>query len=102
MASALRLAGNRAGGQTPRTPVYSYFVLDNGLQVLLQEKHDLPLTGITLAVNLGIKDEAEDSSGYTHLLEHMLLFGSSAEAVGRRPPGRISQPRHCRQRPYGP
>ena len=61
-------------------PVYAYFTLDNGLQVLLQEKHDLPVTGITLAVNLGIKDETEGSSGYTHLLEHMLLFGSSAQA----------------------
>ena len=63
-------------------PVYSYFTLDNGLQVLLQEKHDLPVTGITLAVNLGIKDETEASSGFTHLLEHMLLFGSSADAPG--------------------
>ena len=63
-------------------PGYSYFTLDNGLQVLLQEKHDLPVTGITLAVNLGIKDETETSSGFTHLLEHMLLFGSSAEASG--------------------
>lgn len=63
-------------------PAYVYFTLDNGLQVLLQEKRDLPLTGITLAVNLGIKDETEASSGYTHLLEHMLLFGSSAQASG--------------------
>lgn len=69
-------AGN---GQNPAS---AYFVLDNGLRVLLQEKHDLPLTAITLAVNLGIKDETEISSGYTHLLEHMLLFGSSAEAGG--------------------
>jgi zinc protease len=60
----------------------AYFVLDNGLQVLLQEKHDLPLTAMTLAVNLGIKDETETSSGYTHVLEHMLLFGASAEADG--------------------
>ena len=63
-------------------PVYAYFTLDNGLQVLLQEKHDLPLTGITLAINLGIKDETEENSGYTHVLEHMLLFGSSSEASG--------------------
>jgi len=67
---------------TAKIPVSAYFVLDNGLQVLLQEKHDLPLTAITLAVNLGVKDETEISSGYTHLFEHMLLFGSSAEADG--------------------
>jgi zinc protease len=63
-------------------PGYTCFTLDNGLQVLLQEKHDLPLTGITLAVNLGIKDETETSNGYTHLLEHMLLFGSPAGESG--------------------
>lgn len=66
-------------------PVFTYFTMDNGLQVLLQEKHDLPVTGITLAINLGIKDEAAGQSGYTHLLEHLLLFGSSAgEADGAR------------------
>lgn len=65
-----------------KIPVSTYFVLDNGLQVLLQEKHDLPLTAITLAVNLGVKDETEISSGYVHLFEHVLLFGSSIEADG--------------------
>lgn len=65
-----------------QNPAYAYFVLENGLQVLLQEKHDLPLTGMTLAVNLGIKDETEGNSGYTHLLEHMLLFGGNAEVDG--------------------
>ena len=53
--------------------------------MLLQEKHDLPLTGMTLAVNLGIKDETEASSGYAHLLEHMLLFGAGAAAGMARP-----------------
>jgi predicted Zn-dependent peptidase len=61
-------------------PVFTFFVLDNGLQVLLQEKHDLPLTGITLAVNLGIKDETDAHGGFTHLLEHMLLFGTGPVA----------------------
>ena len=71
-----------APATTAEVPVSTYFVLDNGLQVLLQEKHDLPLTAITLAVNFGVKDETEISSGYTHLLEHMLLFGSGAETDG--------------------
>jgi len=57
-------------------PTSAYFTLDNGLQVLLQEKHDLPLTGMALAIDLGTKDESEATSGYAHLFEHMLLFGS--------------------------
>ncbi len=59
-------------------PISSYFTLDNGLQVLLQEKHGLPLTGMTLAIDLGTKDETDETSGYAHLLEHLLLFGAGA------------------------
>jgi zinc protease len=56
----------------------AYFTLDNGLQVLLQEKHGPGLTAMTLAVDLGTKDETDATSGYAHLLEHMLLFGAGA------------------------
>jgi predicted Zn-dependent peptidase len=69
-----------AGGTVPAAadekPTSAVFTLDNGLQVLLQEKHDLPLTGMALAIDLGTKDESEETSGYVHLFEHMLLFGS--------------------------
>ena len=57
-------------------PVSTYFVLDNGLQVLIQERHGLGLTAMTLAVDFGTKDETDETSGYAHLLEHMLLFGA--------------------------
>ncbi len=87
LAMALILAWQgTAAAATASAPVFTYFVLDNGLQVLLQEKHDLPLTGITLALDLGVKDETEASSGFSHLLEHMLLFGTDpAATVGVRP-----------------
>jgi zinc protease len=67
-----------AGAAVDKPPASAYFTLDNGLQVLLQEKHDLPLTGMALAIDLGTKDESEATSGYAHLLEHMLLFGAGA------------------------
>jgi predicted Zn-dependent peptidase len=51
-----------------------YFVLDNGLKVFLLEKHTLPLVNIVAAVNLGSKDETEDTSGLAHLLEHAILY----------------------------
>jgi hypothetical protein len=70
----------RAAADKP--PASLYFTLDNGLQVLLQEKHDLPLTAMALAIDLGTKDETEQTSGYAHLLEHMLLFGAGAETDG--------------------
>lgn len=77
----LAWAGN-IGAAADKPAASSYFVLDNGLQVFLQEKHDLPLTAMTLAIDLGSKDETEQTSGYAHLLEHMLLFGASAGMDG--------------------
>jgi predicted Zn-dependent peptidase len=50
------------------------FTLDNGLRVILLERHNLPLINIVAAVNAGTKDETEATSGITHLLEHYVLF----------------------------
>jgi predicted Zn-dependent peptidase len=76
----LCVLGGTAPAAAQERPASAYFTLDNGLQVLLQEKHDLPLTGMALAIDLGTKDESEETSGYAHLFEHMLLFGSGAGA----------------------
>ncbi len=58
------------------------FVLDNGLQVFLYEKHDLPLVHLVTGFNLGSKDETETTSGLVHLLEHCLLFRSTSTRTG--------------------
>jgi zinc protease len=58
---------------------FSYFTLDNGLRVILQEKRDRPLSGITLAVDAGAPSEP---AGRVHLLEHLLLFGATRESGG--------------------
>ncbi len=58
-----------------------FFVLDNGLKVLLYEKHDVPLFNMAVCVDLGSKDETDETNGLVHLLEHCLLFrGSEAQA----------------------
>lgn len=51
-----------------------HFTLDNGLRVFLLERHSVPLVHIAVAVNLGTKDETEETSGLIHLLEHCVLF----------------------------
>jgi len=58
-------------------------LLENGMRVLLYEKHETPLVNISLAVNVGSKDESEGSLGLSHLLEHCLLF---------RGPGTVVEP----------
>jgi len=59
---------------SPLQNASKYFVLDNGLKVILYEKPGLPLINISAAVNVGTKDEPEGSSGLVHLLEHAILF----------------------------
>ena len=59
---------------SPLQNASKYFVLDNGLKVVLYEKPGLPLVNISAAVNVGTKDEPEGSSGLVHLLEHGILF----------------------------
>lgn len=50
------------------------FTLANGLEVFLLEKRDIPLTNVVAAVNLGSKDEAPETNGLVHVLEHCILF----------------------------
>jgi len=51
-----------------------YFELENGLKIYLYEKHTLPLVNLVFAVNLGTKDESDETSGLVHILEHYILF----------------------------
>jgi len=58
-----------------------HFVLANGLQVFLYEKHDLPLLHVVTGFDVGSKDESDATSGLVHLLEHCILFrGTSARS----------------------
>ena len=51
-----------------------YFKLDNGMQVFLYERDTLPLVNLVFAVNVGSKDESEETNGLVHILEHLILF----------------------------
>jgi len=53
------------------------FQLENGLKIYLYEKHTLPITHLVFAVNLGSKDETEETNGLVHILEHYILFRGS-------------------------
>lgn len=51
-----------------------YFELENGLKVYLYKRDSLPLVNLVFAVNVGSKDESEETSGLVHILEHYILF----------------------------
>ncbi len=59
-----------------------YFTLDNGLQVFLEVRDNIPLVNIGFGINVGSKDEGKKSSGLVHLLEHLSLLGGSLSYIG--------------------
>lgn len=61
-------AFNQEGAQS------KYFELENGLKVFLYKRSTLPMINLVFAVNLGSKNESEETSGLVHILEHYILF----------------------------
>lgn len=66
-----------ASGPVKKPVNNKLFVLGNGLKVFLEEKTGIPLLHIGFGVNVGSKNETDESSGLVHLLEHLILLGSS-------------------------
>ncbi len=50
--------------------------LENGLTVIVQPDHSLPLVAINLWYHVGSKNERPGRTGFAHLFEHMLFQGS--------------------------
>lgn len=51
--------------------------LDNGLTVILKEKHSSPLVSFQMWIKVGSADEQGNEAGITHLIEHMLFKGTA-------------------------
>ncbi len=52
------------------------FQLDNGIQVLLIQKENIPMVGINTVVKVGSAYETFATSGMSHMLEHLLFNGT--------------------------
>ena len=52
-------------------------VLDNGLKLLLIERHEQPMFAAGVFYKVGGVDDPRGKSGIAHLFEHMLFKGSS-------------------------
>lgn len=50
--------------------------LDNGLRVLLAERHRDPVVAVILFYRVGAVDEREAEAGVSHFLEHMMFKGT--------------------------
>ncbi|QQN74728.1 pitrilysin family protein [Croceicoccus sp. YJ47] len=53
------------------------FTLPNGLKVVVQSSHRVPLVSAALVYDVGSKDERAGQYGYAHLFEHLALDGSA-------------------------
>jgi len=52
------------------------YSLQNGLDVILHQKKDLPLVAVNLWYNVGSANEVKGKTGIAHLFEHMMFQGS--------------------------
>ena len=52
------------------------FQMDNGIQVLLIQKKNIPMVGINTVVKVGSAYETFATSGMSHMLEHLLFNGT--------------------------
>src|SRR6266446_2305887 len=61
--------------QVPVTPI-EQFTLDNGLRVVLNEDHSVPVVSVAVYYDVGSRNEREGRTGFAHLFEHMMFQGS--------------------------
>lgn len=57
-------------------------VLDNGMRVLMAERHTDPVVASMLFYRVGARNEREDEAGVSHFLEHMMFKGSDRYGKG--------------------
>ncbi len=72
---ALVLPTAAAIAQEARVPVQE-FTLDNGMKLLLVERHDAPSVSAGWVAHVGSANESYGLTGIAHLFEHMMFKGS--------------------------
>ncbi len=56
--------------------------LDNGLRVILAPDHSAPVVAISVAYDVGSRNERPGRTGFAHLFEHMMFQGSKNVGKG--------------------
>ncbi|HKT14654.1 MAG TPA: insulinase family protein [Allosphingosinicella sp.] len=55
---------------------YQAFTLANGLRVIVHEDHKAPIVAVSVWYHIGSKDEPPGKTGFAHLFEHLMFYGS--------------------------
>ena len=69
------LTATRLAGQAIDIP-YQRHVLPNGLTLLIHEDHKAPIAAVNVWYHVGSKNERPGRSGFAHLFEHLMFYGS--------------------------
>src|SRR3954469_3214863 len=76
-------AGARAGAVAALTAAvpppklqYQIQTLPNGLSVVLEEDHSVPIVHLNLTYHVGSKNERPGRTGFAHFFEHLMFKGS--------------------------
>jgi len=77
MGAILPRAADQAGLPPPTREV-----LANGMRLIIQDHRAADVVALYLFVGLGVRDEAPDGLGFSHLLEHMLFKGTDIQGPG--------------------
>ena len=55
---------------------FKEFDLPNGLHVIVQEDHSVPIVAISVMYHVGSKNEQPDRTGFAHFFEHLMFEGT--------------------------
>ena len=69
------LPATRLAGQAIDIP-YQRHVLPNGLTLLIHQDHKAPIAAVNVWYHVGSKNERPGRSGFAHLFEHLMFYGS--------------------------
>lgn len=70
------IAWSAPSASTSFTPQVNQFTLDNGLTVLVVERHSAPIFSAYMTIGVGSVNENGSNRGVAHLLEHMRFKGT--------------------------
>ncbi|HUK35082.1 MAG TPA: pitrilysin family protein [Vicinamibacterales bacterium] len=72
---AIAAASLHAAVRSPKLQ-YDISTLPNGLTVVLEEDHSVPIVHLNLTYHVGSKNERPGRTGFAHLFEHLMFKGS--------------------------
>jgi predicted Zn-dependent peptidase len=73
--SVFGLSGTALGSSTLEEKVVEH-QFENGLKLLVVERHDTPIVSAYITIGVGSVHETSETRGVAHLLEHMLFKGT--------------------------